>query len=192
MYASRWSLTSKPGSDSLKLMNEIQGLSLSLRDYMTSSEVWGRVAGRDVYSRIVEFIETHSGVLIFRVSLKGVTRVDMSFSAETVIEVARRYRGRKGFCFVDLVDPDMRENWEAAAQKAHQPMVVWVGPEHTMLGAQPSQGTSDALAFAFKRGECRVSEYAAERQCVSIPDNRPVQKCEVGCEVGILPSVFLC
>ena len=34
--------------------------------------------------------------LSFRVSMKGVERVDISFSSETVVELARRYRGHKG------------------------------------------------------------------------------------------------
>jgi len=126
--------------------------------------------GRDVYSKVIEFVEAHPGVLVFRISIQGVTRVDISFAAETVIEVARRYRGRKGFCLVDLDNPDMRENWEAAAQRARQPIIAWAGSEPSILGLQPSQGSSDALAFAFERGECRVSEYASARGGVSIPN----------------------
>ena len=64
----------------------------------------------------------------------------------------------------------MRENWEAAAQRAGQPIVSWAGSRPQILGVQPSQGSADALAFAMERGECRVAEYAAVRPNVSVPN----------------------
>jgi hypothetical protein len=88
---------------------------LALRGFMNRPEGWGRVQGREVYQRLLESVEDSPGTLVFRVSMKGVQRVDISFASETVVELARRYRGTKGFCLVDLTDPDLIENWDAAA-----------------------------------------------------------------------------
>jgi hypothetical protein len=84
---------------------------------MDEAEGWGRAEGRVVYQRLLDFVEAHPGVTVFRVSTEGVRRVDISFASETLVELARRYRGSKGFCLVDVGNPDMVENWGAAAAK---------------------------------------------------------------------------
>lgn len=125
-----------------------------------STEGWGRDQGRAVYSRLLELVESRPGVLIFRISLDGVRRVDISFASETVIELAKRFRGMKGFCFIDLVDTDMLENWEAAAVRKEQPIMLRIGSTLRVLGPQPNQGLTEALQFALKRVQTRAAEFA--------------------------------
>lgn len=153
----------------MKLVNEIAKKKLRLRDFMTENDGWGRAAGRSVYAKLTEFVEAHGGVLVFRVSLQGVHRVDISFAAETLVELARRHRGRKGFCFVDLNDADQKENWAAAAERAKQPLVSWDSAGRpTTLGVEPSQGNADAFRFALTRVATRAAEYATSTNGVSI------------------------
>ena len=135
-------------------------MNLRLRNFMDRDEGWGRLEGRSVYARLLAFIESNPGQLVFRVSLKDVTRVDISFASETLVELARRYRGSKGFCFVDLDDADMEENWDAAALKKIQPITAWTGGEPRVLGPKPSQGTRDALAFALGAPAVRAAQFA--------------------------------
>ena len=106
-----------------------------LREFMDDAEGWGRASGRAVYQRLLGFVEENPGVTVFKVSMKGVKRVDISFASETVIELAKRYRGSKGFCFIDLTDPDLTENCEAAAAKKGQPIIVWRGQDGRVIGA---------------------------------------------------------
>lgn len=153
----------------MKVMNEIPAADLRLREFMLEDDGWGRDSGRVTYRRLMDFVEKHSGVLIFRVSLAGVRRVDISFASETIIELARRYRGQKGFCFIDLADADQQENWEAAAQRAKQPIMSWGQHERPeILGIDPSQGNADALKFALRKNATRAAEYAASTEGVSI------------------------
>jgi hypothetical protein len=150
-------------------MNEIPAVDLRLREFMTEADGWGRVAGRVTYQQLMDFIERHPGTFIFKVSLVGVRRVDISFASETIVELARKYRGQKGFCFVDLADVDQRENWEAAAQRAKQPLMSLNKQGHLeILGIEPSQGNADALKFALTKSETRAAEYAASDKRVSI------------------------
>jgi len=121
-----------------------------------------------VYGALVEFVESRAGNIIFRVSLSGVKRVDISFASETIVELARRYRGQKGFCFTDLADKDMEENWAAAAERSKQPLMNWTGEHVRVLGAQPSQGVADAFRFALSKGEVRAADYAASAKDMSI------------------------
>lgn len=147
-------------------MNEMA--QLPLRSLMDANEGWGRTAGRETYRKLVDFVESSAGVIVFRVSLVGVKRVDISFASETVIELARRYRAKKGFCFVDLTDKDMEENWAAAAERAKQPMMVWSGNRGRVIGMEPSQGIVEAFRFALAKGEARASDYASNATGVSI------------------------
>lgn len=141
---------------------------LQLRPLMEANEGWGRTAGRETYRKLVDFVESNPGVIVFRVSLAGVKRVDISFASETVVELARRYRTKKGFCIIDLTDKDMEENWTAAAERAKQPLMVWSGNKGRVIGMEPSQGIADAFRFALSKGEARASDYAAQVAGVSI------------------------
>lgn len=143
-------------------------VNLKLRDLMDREEGWGRSEGRSVYPRLLDFVEDNPGNTVFRVSVRGVTRVDISFASETVVELARRYRGLKGFCFTDLLDADMEENWDAAAARKAQPIMRWVNGEGTVLGAKPSQGTRDAFAFALALPTVRAATFAEATPAMSI------------------------
>lgn len=148
-------------------MNETSAI-LRLRDFMESSEGWGRDQGREVYQKLIDFVESSPGVMIFRVTLEEVKRLDISFASETLVELARRYRGKKGFCFIDLVNQDMLENWEAAAERKKQPIMMWEGKNGRVLGLQPSQGTLSAFKFAIERAHTRAAEFAAATSDISI------------------------
>lgn len=141
---------------------------IALRDYMDDGQGWGREQGRQVFRRLLDTVDASPDCTVFRVSMRGVERADISFASETLVELARRFRGRKGFCLVDLADPDVKENYEAAAARKAQPLIVWTGGGVQVLGAQPSQGTRDALEFALKRPHTRAAEFVMERSGMTI------------------------
>lgn len=89
---------------------------LSLRQFMKRPDGWGRSEGREIYNRLLDFVEGNPEAIVFRVSLGDVRRLDMSFASETLVELARRYRRIKGFCLIDLSDKDIAENIDAAAE----------------------------------------------------------------------------
>jgi hypothetical protein len=148
-------------------MNE-NAVEIQLRAFMESSEGWGRNQGREAYQKLIDFIEKHAGILVFQISVEGVRRIDISFASETIIELARRYRGNKGFCFIDLTDPDMRENWDAAAERKSQPIMVWEEFQGQVIGIKPSQGLMEAFRFALERPFVRAAEFAAASSGISI------------------------
>ncbi len=136
---------------------------LVLRKFMNRPDAWGRLEGREVYSRLLDFVEENSGTMVFKVSLDGVRRLDMSFASETLVELARRFRRTKGFCLVDLVDKDIAENIDAAAEKKDQPLLLWEGKSARVIGGAPSEGAREAFQFAMGRPECRASEFAIQK-----------------------------
>ena len=151
----------------MKQMNETAA-ALPLAKLMGSDEGWGRIDGREVYPKLIQFIESNPGVSVFRVSFKGVRRVDMSFASETVVELASRYRTQKGICLVDLTNEDMIENIDAAARRKGIPLVVWMDKHSRIIGLTPSAGTEAAMKFAMARNQFRAAEFAAAQPEVSI------------------------
>jgi hypothetical protein len=141
---------------------------LPLRDFMARPEGWGRNEGRNVYQRMIDFVENSPGTIVFKISMKDVQRIDISFASETVIELARRYRRSKGFCLIDLNDEDMIENLDAAAVKKEQPILVWRGKSARLVGMEPSEGTREAFQFALTRPHSRAAEFAGEKRGMSI------------------------
>lgn len=141
---------------------------LALRDFMDRSEGWGRNEGRNVYQRMLDFVEDNPGIVIFKVSMKDVQRIDISFASETIVELARRYRRSKGFCIIDLTDEDLIENLDAAAAKKQQPILVWRGRSPRVVGIEPSEGTREAFQFAIGRAHARAAEFASVKRGMSI------------------------
>ena len=153
-------------SGSLNLMNAVSDL--YLRDCMPRSEGWGRPEGREVYLALLNYVEAHPGIKVFRASLHRVERMDMSFASETMVQLAKRYRGNKGFCLVDVPHEDMSENIDAAALKGEQPFLVWRDSKPSILGPQPSTGTADAFRFALQRSHTRVADFVTANPGVSL------------------------
>jgi len=141
---------------------------LKLLSIMLRSEGWGRSEGRKVYQKIIEFVESNPGKTTFKISLEGVKRMDLSFASETIVEIARRYRQRKGFCLVDLIDEDIIENLDAAAAKKEQPLLVWNKKEVRLIGRKPSEGTRLALMFALRNPMARATDFAATKSNLTI------------------------
>ncbi len=136
---------------------------LSLRQLMKRPDGWGRSEGREIYNRLLDFVEGNPEAIVFRVSLDDVRRLDMSFASETLVELARRYRRIKGFCLIDLSDKDIAENIDAAAERKNQPLLIWEGKSARVIGSNPSEGTREAFQFAMGRSECRAAEFAIQK-----------------------------
>lgn len=135
---------------------------------MDRDEGWGRAEGRGVYLKLIDFLESHPGILVFSISLEGVQRFDISFASETIVEAARRYRGNKGFCIEDPNNADLIENLEAAAHRKDQPLMIKTNGVSRVLGVTPSQGHLDVLRFALERPSSRVADFVSSVEGTSV------------------------
>lgn len=134
---------------------------ICLRNYMEGDDGWGRAEGRLLYDRLLKEIEAHSGEQIFVISLDGVRRTDASFPRESVVELAVRFRGIKGFCLIDAKDADLLENWDAAALRRNQPITVWMNPDESqLLGPRPKPGLVALFEYAITKPRITASEAA--------------------------------
>lgn len=135
-------------------------VTLRLFDFTHAPDPWGREEGRRVFGELLDAVERHAGTMVYRISLQGILRVDISFAAETVVGLAKRFRGDKGFCLTDATDESLLENWDAAALKHDQPLFVWTRDKYRLLGPEPTKGTVEALEFALKRDGVTAAELA--------------------------------
>lgn len=137
-------------------MNEINKITIPLRSMMARDDAWGTEEGRAVYEQLSRFVKAHSQANVFVVSLAGVKRTDASFPRESVVELAKQFRTKIGFCLVDAANEDLLDNWDAAANKKEQPIFVWSSKGYRILGPQPSGGNAQALDFVVNRFETRA------------------------------------
>jgi hypothetical protein len=143
----------------MKLMNQSKA-TIRLRDYMERDDGWGNAEGREVYQKLLKAVEGHPGKWIFRISLGGMRRTDASFPRESVVELAKRFRGQKGFCLVDVPNQDLMDNWEAAALKRAQPLTVWRDDQPEIIGPAPTRGNQRLLDFILSVHETAAVEAA--------------------------------
>lgn len=134
---------------------------------MTGPDGWGRAQGREVLQNLVAYIEAHADQPVFKLSMKGVRRIDVSFASEAIVELVRRYRGTKGICLVEIEDDNVIENLDAAAGRVSVPIAIWDGKSVRVIGARPSPGNREALEFALSRAHARAVEFA-ETASISI------------------------
>lgn len=130
-------------------MNE-NSTTIRLRDLISSSDAWGHEEGREVYSKLLRIVESNPSVGIFRISLEGVKRTDSSFPRESVIELAKRFRGSKGFYLTDIASQDLFDNWDMAAIKKKQPLFIWKNKDddsYQIIGPQPSRGNKEVFEY---------------------------------------------
>jgi hypothetical protein len=105
-------------------------------------------------------VEAHPQALIIRVSLGGIRRTDASFARESVVELAYMLRGRRGVCVVDVPSKDVLDNWDAAALKRGQCLVVWGTKGPSVIGPKPSEDTWQLLKLVLKRNEVGTADAA--------------------------------
>lgn len=144
-------------------------MELRLRDYMAADDGWGHEEGHRLYKKLLDIVERNPDEVIFRLSLKGVSRTDTSFPRESVVELARRFRGQKGFCLTDVSNEDLIDNWDAAALKREQPLFVWTATGYRLLGPAPSHGTREVLDYVLQMGTV-TSAQVAEALGLKVPN----------------------
>ena len=137
-------------------------MQICLRDLMHGPDGWGRIQGRQVYEQLRERVEAHAAEMIISISLQGIERTDIVFPRESVVALAKDYRGTRGLCLREIRDLDLLDNWDAAAEGREQPLMVWQGTELIrVLGPKLSPGLRGMFDYVVSTPVVRTSEAAA-------------------------------
>jgi hypothetical protein len=134
---------------------------IKLVDLTKNPDGWGNARGKEVGALLENYIQRHPTTDIFKVSFDRIQRTDASFSRESVVEIASRFRTKHAITIVDLDDDDLIENLEMAAVKKEQPLFLWQDDSWRLLGPSPTKGNTDLLNFILSAAEATASTAAS-------------------------------
>jgi hypothetical protein len=135
-------------------------MDIHLQNFMESPCGWGRLQGRKTCDLLKAHLQAHPEPVI-RISLAGIEQMDVSFARVAVIALARSERRWRGYCLTDASNPDLLDNWSAAAIIGEQPILTWNDElTYHILGPQPTVGLRSVLALALAVPVIRVQDAA--------------------------------
>lgn len=107
--------------------------------------------GRFVYAALLPVIQEFVGVDIVHLSMKGIGEVNSSFCREAIVRTISEFRGKIGFCLVDIENEEYLDNFVAAAIKLKQPVFFKLSGGYKVIGpAYPNElprGAADILNY---------------------------------------------
>lgn len=129
-----------------------------LKSLMKRSDGWGAEEGMEVANKLIKEVEASVGYIIFNISLEGIEKNDASFARESVVAVAKRYRGNKGFYLSNIISSNLLVNWESGAILFEQPINIVTDNELQTVGPDVSPSNQLILDYVNKHSEVTASE----------------------------------
>lgn len=135
---------------------------VKLRAFTTSERPFGNSEGKVVFRKLADYVEQHPHTQIFGISFDGIEATDASFPRESVVSVAKQFRGERGIYLLDVTDRDLIDNWNYAARAKDQPLVIWHGSEYEVIGPELSQSARALVNYVLDKGSVLASQAAAD------------------------------
>ena len=133
-----------------------------LRDFTTSRRPFGNSEGKVVFRKLADYVEHHPHTQVFGISFNDIEATDASFPRESVVSVAKHFRGERGLYLLDIRDRDLIDNWNYAARAKEQPLVIWNGSKHEVIGPELSPATRSLVDYVLDKGSVLASQTAAD------------------------------
>ena len=143
----------------LNLLNFIDG----------NTHPFGNQQGKETFRKLSDYIDTYPAVIIFGISLTGIENTDASFPRESVISIAKFYRGFKGVYLEDFKNRDILDTWSYAAVAKEQPVVCWDKNNYEILGSSLTRSSKELVDYVLSRGGVLVSQVASDLG-ISVPN----------------------
>lgn len=145
---------------------------MKLIDYCLGNPMpFGNQKGKEVFSQLKAVIDSAPMQNVFEISFEGIEFTDSSFARESILLLAKMYRGQKGI-YLSHFDPkyvDMLDNWDYAAGKVYQPVLVKMGGDIRLLGNQLSSSNKEVFDLVMKAKAITTSKVAAQLN-LSVPN----------------------
>lgn len=135
---------------------------IQLLDYLKEPYAYGNDEGRQIFSELQGLIAKHPDEKVFGISLKGVEVTDASFPRESIVSLAKMYKGEKGFYVCDVPSQDVLDNWNYAAQAKAQPVIIKKGKGYELIGPPVTDTSKALLDIVMKEGVVTTSLIADE------------------------------
>lgn len=135
---------------------------VKLLDFTSNASPYGNIEGKSVFRKLVDFIEEHPRTRIFGVSLDGIEATDASFPRESVISVAKHFRGERGVFLTDFRDRDLIDNWTYAARAKDQPLVIWNDANFEVIGPELNPSTRSLVEYVLEKRSVVAAQVATD------------------------------
>ncbi|MCK5285340.1 MAG: hypothetical protein KAH64_03005 [Nitrosomonadaceae bacterium] len=123
-----------------------------LHEYISGEYALGNNEGQKVFKEMQNYISSCPHQKIFGVSLKDIQATDASFPRESVVSLAKLYRGEKGFYLCDFYSEDIIDNWNYAAQAKGQSMIILSENGYNLIGPEITASAKSLLDFIMVEG----------------------------------------
>jgi hypothetical protein len=123
---------------------------------------FGNIIGRQTFRRLQEFVDTHARTSFFEVSLEGIEATDSSFPRESVISLAKQFRGEKWFYLSNFSSVDLIDNWDYAAKAKLQPLLVVTTNGAQIIGPEIKGSAKELLDFVVSQNNTTTANVAKE------------------------------
>lgn len=133
---------------------------IKLLELTNDDHVFGNEDGRDVFLKLKQIVDKHPESDVFGISLEGIVATDASFPRESIVSLAKQYRGEKGFYLTDFISKDLVDNWNYAAQAKEQPLIIWHTNSHEIIGPSITPSTRELVEYVIKQGDVTTSKVA--------------------------------
>lgn len=124
----------------------------------------GNIQGKETFRKLSDFVDSNPTCQIFGISLEGITATDISFPRESVLSIAKLYRGDKGFYLegLNLNDRDLFDNWQGAADAKDQPLVIWYENKYEIIGPKISPNNLVLIKYVLENNSVTASKVASD------------------------------
>lgn len=137
-------------------------IKIKLINFTISDLPNGNVQGKETFRKLSEFVDSQPAYQIFGLSLEGIKATDISFPRESVLSIAKLYRGQKGFYLegMNQNDRDLFDNWQGAAAAKNQPMVIWYDNSYEIIGPEISKSNLELINYVLENKTLTTSKVA--------------------------------
>ena len=137
-------------------------MKLSLLAATTTPVVFGSQKGREAYAALNKLIHEHKDCTLFEISLEGMQAVDATFVRESVVNLAKSFRGLKGFYLTNSPTAQISSNWTYAALVKNQPLLALIDGKPQWIGIKLTQSMQELLDYIYARNTINSVELAKD------------------------------
>ncbi|EOG4087134.1 DNA-binding protein [Acinetobacter baumannii] len=142
---------------------------IELRKLVNSSVAFGNQEGREVYQAISMYIDENPDYSIFEVSLRGIDATDASFPRESIVSIAKNFRGEKAFYLTNFKNKDLIDNWQYGAEAKEQPLLIHHEGKRIWIGPKITTSSQELLDYIYEQPKVTTS-LIANHFDISIPN----------------------
>lgn len=142
---------------------------IKLLDLTGDDHPFGNVQGKATFRLLLDIVEANPQAVVFGISLDGIEATDASFPRESVVAVAKLFKGERGFFLKDVKSRDLLDNWRYAAQAKEQPLTVWTHRSFEVIGPELSSSSAELLGCVLSHRSITTAK-VADLLKISVPN----------------------